>query len=172
MKKADGESSIYKDEAGRWHGYVSLGKKENGRRDRRHVSGQRRADVVRKVRELEAKRDAGTATMAGKSPTVAQWLEHWLDAVEVARKVRPSTLTRYRQLASNQLIPGVGHHRVDRLQPEHVERLYAHLLNQGLAAATVLQAHRVLAKALKVGNAEGQGRSQRLHSGGRAQRQA
>src|SRR3954463_3331346 len=43
---------------GRWHGFVSMGKKENGRRDRRHVSGARRADVVTEVRAIEAERDA------------------------------------------------------------------------------------------------------------------
>ncbi len=40
-QRANGESSIYRDEDGRWHGYVSLGLKDNGRRDRRHVSGER-----------------------------------------------------------------------------------------------------------------------------------
>ncbi len=148
-KRANGESSIYKDNAGRWHGYVSLGLKDNGVRDRRHVSGAKRADVVAKVRALEAKRDAGTAGAAGKAPTVGQWLEHWLDTI-AARKVRPSTLHRYRQLVTHQLLPGIGHHRLDRLQPEHAEKLYADLEASGLAAATVLQAHRVLSRALKV----------------------
>jgi integrase len=75
-RAASGESSIYQDEDGRWHGYVSMGLKENGRRDRRHVSGMKRGDVVAKVRDLERKRDAGTAGAAGKAPTVRQWLEH------------------------------------------------------------------------------------------------
>lgn len=47
-RAASGESTIYRDEAGRWHGYVSMGLKANGVRDRRHVSGQRRADVGRR----------------------------------------------------------------------------------------------------------------------------
>src|SRR4051794_7346105 len=147
--RAAGESSISRGSDGRWHGYVSMGLKEGGRRDRRHVAAAKRAEVLRMVRELERKRDAGTATAAGKVPTVAQWLEHWLDTV-AARKVRPSTLIRYRQLVVNQLIPGLGHHRLDRLQPEHVEKLYANLLVSGLAPASVLQAHRVLSRALKV----------------------
>lgn len=148
-RAASGESSIYRDEDGRWHGYVSMGLKENGRRDRRHVSGAKRADVVAKVRELEQKRDAGVAGAAGKAPTVRQWLDHWLETI-AARKVRPSTLVRYRQLVTNQLGPGIGHHRLDRLQPEHVEKLYNDLQDRGLAAATVVQAHRVLSRALKV----------------------
>ena len=148
-RAASGESSIYKGADGRFHGYVSMGLKENGRRDRRHVSGLKRAAVVAKVRELERKRDAGTAGAAGRSPTVGQWLEHWLDTI-AARKVRLSTLVRYRQLVANQLVPGVGHHRLDRLQPEHVEELYSGLLARGLSPASVLQAHRVLSRALKV----------------------
>jgi integrase len=32
-----------------------MGKKENGRRDRRHVSALKRAEVVAKVRSLERK---------------------------------------------------------------------------------------------------------------------
>ncbi len=148
-RSASGESSIYQDGAGRWHGFVSMGLKQNGQRDRRHVSAKRRADVVVKVRELEVKRDAGTAGAAGKAPTVRQWLEHWLGNI-AARKVRPSTLARYRQLAAHQLIPGLGHHRLDRLQPEHVEKLYGDLLDRGSAPASVLQAHRVLSRALKV----------------------
>jgi integrase len=148
-RAAAGESSIFRDSDGRWHGMVSMGLTDNGARDRRHVSGQRRADVVRKVRALEGKRDAGTGGAAGKAPTVTGWLEHWLDTI-AAPKVRPSTLQRYRQLVTHQLAPKVGHHRLDRLQPEHVERMYAELLASGLSSATVLQAHRVLSRALKV----------------------
>src|SRR3954453_9212422 len=94
-KAASGESSIYRDTDGRWHGYVSMGLKEGGRRDRRHVSGQRRADVVRKVRALEQKRDAGTAASAGRAPTVKSWLSHWCDTIAAGR-VRPRTLESYR----------------------------------------------------------------------------
>lgn len=50
----------------------------------------------------------------------------------------------------NQLAPELGHHRLDRLQPEHIERAYADLLASGLSASSVLQAHRVLSRALKV----------------------
>ncbi len=45
-----------------------------------------------------------------------------------------------------QLVPGLGHHRLDRLQPEHVEKL----LDQGAAPASVLQTHRVLSRALQL----------------------
>ena len=148
-RKANGESSIYQDANGVWHGKVSMGLKDNGERDRRHVTGRRRADVLRKNRVLEQQREAGMAAAAGRSPTVGSWLDHWLNTIAV-RKVRPSTFTRYEQLVRLHLIPGLGHHRLDRLQPEHVEALYGRMHDSGQAPASVLQAHRVLSRALKV----------------------
>ena len=148
-KRASGESSIYRDEDGRWHGFVSMGLKDNGRRDRRHVSGARRADVVAKVRAIEAKRDAGLVDAAGRPPTVGEWLDHWLDNI-AARRVRARTLESYRSTVRLHLRPGVGHHRLDRLQPEHLERLYGALADKGLSPASILRAHRVLSRALRV----------------------
>jgi integrase len=148
-RSAAGESTIYRDDAGRWHGYVSMGLTDNGRRDRRHVSGKKRADVVTKVRELEQKRDTGIGGASGKAPTVGQWLEHWLTHI-AARKVRASTLESYESKVRTRIIPLVGHHRLDRLQPEHVEAMFARLEGDGLSPATVLQCHRILSRAIKV----------------------
>jgi integrase len=148
-RRSDGESSIYIDKDGRWQGYVSMGAKEGGLRDRRHVSGKRRVDVVAKVRALEAKRDAGVAGGSGRSLTVAAWLDHWLENIAV-RRVRPSTFRWYSTVVHRHLVPALGHHRLNRLQPEHVEALYRKLEADGLASATVLQVHRVLSRALKV----------------------
>ncbi|MCA0329542.1 MAG: site-specific integrase [Actinobacteria bacterium] len=148
-RAANNESSIHQDDTGRWHGYVSMGLKEGGRRDRRHVTGATRREVVAKVRALETKRDAGTALAAGTPPTLEVWMGEYLDNV-AARRVRPSTLERYRSLARVHIVPRIGHHRLDRLQPEHVERLYTDMAAASLAPASVLQAHRLLSRALKI----------------------
>lgn len=148
-RASSGESSLHEDAAGRWHGYVSMGLRTGGQRDRRHVSGARRGDVVRRVRALEAQRDAGTAVQAGRTPTVGWWLDHWLTTI-APQRVRPSTLQGYESLLRYRIVPALGHHRLDRLQPEHLERLYAHLRREGLATSSVLKCHRVLSRALKV----------------------
>src|SRR3954469_9399644 len=152
--RASGESSIFKGEDGRWHGFVSMGKKDKGRRDRRHVSGAKRADVVAKVRAIEATRDAGMVEAAGRPPTVGEWLDHWLDKIAASR-VRARTLESYESIVRLHLRPGIGHHRLDRLQPEHLERLYAALADKGLSPASILRAHRVLSRALKVASQRG-----------------
>jgi integrase len=132
-KRASGESSIYQDEDGRWHGFVSMGRKENGRRDRRHVSGAKRADVVTKMRALENKRDAGIVLEAGAGAvTVGGWLDHWLSTIAV-RRVRPTTLEGYESKVRVHIRPALGHHGLERLQPEHLEQFYAAKLAAGLA---------------------------------------
>lgn len=49
-----------------------------------------------------------------------------------------------------------GHHRLDRLQPEHVEAAWRALEDEGLSPATALLNHRILSRALKVAMQRGQ----------------
>lgn len=85
----------------------------------------------------------------GLAPTLDAWLAHWLDTI-AAPRLRPSTLTTYRGYVRNRVVPNLGRHRLDKLQPEHLEALYAQLAADGLAPASVLQIHRIISRALKV----------------------
>ena len=147
-RASNGESTIYQDADGRWHGYVSVGFTLMGKPDRRHVTGKTRAVVVAKVRDLERKRDAGTLS-AVSTPTVAEWLEHWLTTI-APRRVRQRTLESYESAIRKHLVPGLGRHRLDRLRPEHLDQLYSALLDAGYSPATVLRHHRILSRALTV----------------------
>src|SRR6195952_1834694 len=147
-RASNGESTIFKGADGRWHGYVSVGFKLNGRLDRRHVSSMKRSVVVDKVRELERKRDSGTVTETS-TPTVAAWLDHWLTNI-APRRVRQRTVESYESSVRKHLIPVIGRHRLDRLRPEHLDQLYTALLDAGYSPATVLRQHRILSRALTV----------------------
>ena len=148
-RKANGESSIVKGNDGRWHGFVSLGLREHGKPDRRHVSAKTRGEVVAKVRELEQKRDAGLAPVAGKSMTVGEWMDHWLSIAK--RTVRIQTYVGYESYVRRHIKPALGHHRLDRLQPEHLEAFYTQLADaKGLSPAMQLQQHRIISRALKI----------------------
>jgi integrase len=82
-RKPNGASSIYLGSDGTWHGRVTVGFKDDGSPDRRHVRGSSEAVVTKKVRMLERQRDAGTVARAGDRWTVAAWLEHWLETSRV-----------------------------------------------------------------------------------------
>ncbi len=92
---------------------------------------------------------------AGRVWTVEEWLTYWVENI-AARAVRENTLSGYRVAVNVHLIPGVGAHRLDRLEPEHLERLYSEDDPLGQRPATAHQAHRTVRTAL--GEAERRGR--------------
>jgi integrase len=154
-RKPNRRSSIYLGHDGWWHGWVTIGVKDDGSPDRRHRMGRTEAAVTRKVRELERSRDSGHLANPTTDLTVAQWMEIWLTTI-APRRIRQSTLeSTYTPKVRNRIIPGLGKHRLDRLTPEHVERFYTRLEAEGLAPATVLQIHRILSRALKVATQRG-----------------
>jgi integrase len=148
-RKPNMESSIYLGEEGRWHGRVTMGIKSDGSPDRRHRSGRTEAEVKRKVKALEKLRDAGRAPKAGRIPTVEQWMSAYLDTIAV-NKLKPRSLDDYWSKTRNDIVPGVGKHRLDRLRPEHLDQMYADMVRAGHAPSHVLKVHRILSRALKI----------------------
>src|SRR5665811_1765768 len=70
----------------------------------------------------------------------------WLAATAV--RVRPSTLSGYTVDVHRHINPAIGRHRLDSLEPEHIEHLYTVLLDKGLNAGSVHHVRRTLNKAL------------------------
>ncbi|MFE9937091.1 tyrosine-type recombinase/integrase [Streptomyces hirsutus] len=148
-RKANMESSIYLGNDGWWHGRVTVGVKDDGSPDRRHRMARSEPEVRRKIRELEKLRDKGRAPKAGRKPTVAQWMTIYLDTI-ASLKLKPRSLDDYWSKTRNDIIPGVGQHQLDKLAPEHLERMYADMLREGHAPSHVLKVHRILSRALKI----------------------
>ncbi len=145
------ESSVYEGRDGWWHGRVTMGVKNDGSPDRRHRRGKTESEVRRKVRDLEKLRDAGRAPKAGRAPTVEAWMTTYLSTI-ASLKLKPRSLDDYWSKTRNDIIPGVGRHRIDKLAPEHLERMYADMLREGHAPSHVLKVHRILSRALKIAN--------------------
>ncbi|AKN71599.1 integrase [Streptomyces sp. PBH53] len=146
-RQPNGASSIYLGGDGRWHGRVTVGVKDDGSPDRRHVSRKTRVEVTKVVRELERHRDKGTVRKAGQTWTVKTWLTHWVENIAAAH-VSENTIDGYRVAVYHHLIPGLGAHRLEKLEPEHLERFYKKMQDNGSAAGTAHQAHRTVRTAL------------------------
>ncbi|MFF7193060.1 tyrosine-type recombinase/integrase [Streptomyces sp. NPDC008079] len=143
------ESSIYFGDDGWWHGRVTMGVKSDGSPDRRHRMAKTETEIKRKVKELEALRDKGRAPKAGRKPTVEKWMTTYLTDI-ASLKLRPRSLDDYWSKTRNDIIPGIGQHRLDKLEPEHLERMYRSLLEAGHAPSHVVKVHRILSRALKI----------------------
>jgi excisionase family DNA binding protein len=144
---ANGRSSIYQNAEG-WHGRVTVGVKDDGRPDRRHVRGKTKAEVTAKVRKLEKLRDESRVPKDGQRWTVAKWLTYWIENIAVPPNVSENAHSGYSVDVRKHLIPGVGTHWLDRLEPEHLEKLYAKMQRSGLAAGTAHHVHRTIRNAL------------------------
>ena len=149
-RASNGESSIYQDASGVWHGWVTMGIKANGQADRRHRQGKARKVVADKVSQLEAERNEGHKQKAGGRQRVSDWVTYWLENV-----LEETTADDYRTLVETHIVPDLGGHWLEMLEPEHVEVFYRKLRKKGLAPSSVLKIHRVLSRALKVAHQRG-----------------
>ena len=131
-----------------------MGVKSDGRVDRRHVRGKTKVEVARKVRELENHRTAGTKSEAGRPPTLEVWLRRWLDTVAGPR-IKPKSYASYESDLRTHLIPKLGGHRIDRLETEHIEAMFAAMTRAGSAPGTVHHVKRTLNAALNEAVARG-----------------
>ncbi|GHD70940.1 site-specific integrase [Streptomyces mirabilis] len=146
-RQPNGRSSIYFGKDGKWHGRVTVGIRDDGTPDRRHVERKTRAEVTSAVSELEKQRDAKTVRKPGKAWTVKTWLTHWIESV-APLAVNDNTMVGYRVAVRKHLIPGLGAHRLDRLKPEHIEVFYANMQANGSKPGTAHQVHRTFRTAL------------------------
>jgi hypothetical protein len=79
--------------AGRWRGEISAGFDGAGRRIRRKVSGQTKAAVQNKLKELHLHIDAGISRPAPSNHTLRRACQDWLAAGLSGRSPRPSART-------------------------------------------------------------------------------
>ncbi|SDJ21775.1 Phage integrase, N-terminal SAM-like domain [Actinokineospora alba] len=140
-RNPNGRSSIYFGADGYWHGRVTMGVKDDGSTDRRHVKRKEHDDVVQEVQKLERQRDGGVVKKSGAAPTVAEWLTHWVENIS-APTVRYRTIQGYRIDVYNHLIPRIGKHRMDKIEPEHFEKVYAALIKAGNKPGMAHHVHR------------------------------
>jgi integrase len=104
-------------------------------------------------KEARARWEAlGTAAREGKLATRGSaTLSHYLTATwlpHAATRVRATTLRRYEALLRVHVVPRIGDVKLSKLRPAHVQSVIDAMISDGAAAASVLQAHRVLSSAL------------------------
>jgi integrase len=124
---------------------IDLGRDHNGKRQRIFKSGFRREDDANKeLRRILRELDEGT--LAKPDPrTVAEFLHQWL-AEYATRKVAPTTIERYRELAAH-VTRAIGSVELTKVTTLQLQRMYNSLLDsgkkngKGLAVKTVRHVH-------------------------------
>ena len=140
-KRANGEGTVYQRADGRWVAVIPL---ENGKRKFIYRKTQREA-----IKELQLANQAkmqGTFITTGEQ-TLEAFLTDWLQNT-AQPNIRPRTYIRYRQLITLHILPVLGKVKLQKLTPQHLQKLYNQKLEEGCAPQSVKHMHRLLHKAL------------------------
>jgi integrase len=150
-RQPNGQSKIYLGADGAWHTYVTVGRKADGTLDRRHIRGKTATAVADKVEALKAKLRIGHIPEVGKAPTIGAWLEEYLTVI-APRRVRANTLQGYASTLRHNVIPAVGHIRLDRPLAEIVRELELFFsgFERRVAPEHAVRTYRILSRALKI----------------------
>jgi integrase len=108
----------------------------------RSVYGKTRKDVADQLAVLIAKTKAGLP-LAVESWTLERFADHWLKHM-VGPRLRPSTLSSYRETLRLHILPTLGGINLRALTPTHVRTLLPHKAADGLGARSIQIIHSTL----------------------------
>jgi len=141
-RRGNGEGSIYLRKDGRWTGCITL---EDGKR--KSFYGKTRKAVQEQMKVALREQQRGLL-VAGSQEKVGDFLTHWLENVH-KHTIRSRTYGRYEEIVRLHLVPGIGHHPLQKLTHQHLQSFYTKKLNDGFSATTVISFHNLLHKALE-----------------------
>jgi len=126
---------------------IDVGRNSTGKRQRQFIAVRgNRAAADKRLREVMSSLDRGLPLVTSKI-SLQNFLAEWIRTH--SSKVRDRTIYGYRNVLKRYVSPRLGHVPLTRLQPSHIEELYASLLGEGLSPRTITQLHRILKKSLK-----------------------
>ncbi len=116
-RRLSGEGSVTKRKDGRWMArfYITL---PNGERKRQHIVLKDKNEVLRRMNEEMTQADRGMAVVHDRR-TVAEWIEYWLDEIDVD-KVKDSTHDMHRRQLERWVISEIDNITLTNLKPDHI----------------------------------------------------
>ena len=131
---------------GLWRGEVTLGYTEDGKRDRRKVSGQTKAAVLDKLRELHKDLDKGIIPKAGYAHyTVRQAAEDWLANGLDGRSAKT---IKKNQNVLEPILKVAGARKLRELSAAEVRQALSKM-STGYSSAAVTMGHLALKRAIR-----------------------
>ena len=144
-RRGNGEGYISHDPArNRWRGSLAWTDPDGAAR-RKAFSGPTRGAVTRRMDALRAELAAGRRPASTR--TLADYLAKWLEAER--SQVRPATWIHREGHIRRYIVPAIGHVRLGKLTPAHVEEMTAGMLARGLSPGTAAASRTSLSKALR-----------------------
>lgn len=146
-RRGNGEGSITKLKNGLWMGRVTIGRKEDGKVERKSLYGSTRAEVSAKMIALQNEVQSGNYISA--EMTLKQWLPTWLKDYK-AINLKPKIYDVYEMQINHNIIPEIGHIELKELRQQDIQKFYNKKYNngKGLSSATIRKIHNIINSAL------------------------
>jgi integrase len=146
-RRGRGEGSIYQRADGTWCATYSAGYNADGKRIRRTVFGETKDEVTGKMARVQTSKLDGTLAETSKT-RLAAYLERWLE--DASRPmIRKTTHANYKAVIHNHINTRIGGIPLQKLDPSHVQGLYAEMERDKVSAHVRRMTHAVLRRALK-----------------------
>lgn len=153
-RRGAGDGTLFKRKSdGYWVGGIELPAGPNGKRRMKRVVRKDRNECLAELRKIKADAAAGQIAISA-SPTLGKWLDYWQTSILPRRKVKPGTITSYRNTVRLYLKPELGTKRLDRIEPADIRDLYTRL-EARVSGRAAQKAHIVLNLAMKAAVRDG-----------------
>lgn len=127
---------------------ISLGRGLDGKPKQQWITVKgSKKDAEKKRTEILHQLDSGTFIKPGKI-TMSEYLERWLK--DYAKpNLSPRSYERYSGIIYRHITSDIGNIALNALRPEHLQKHYTNMLNNGLSVRTVKYHHAVIHKSLQ-----------------------
>jgi integrase len=141
-RRIKGEGSVYQRKDGRWVAVIPL---EDGKR--KFIYCKKQSEALKELQLATQSRMQGVL-ITTSDQTLSVFLTSWLQDT-AQYHVRARTYIRYCELVTLHILPVLGTIKLQKLAPQHLQRLYNVKRQQGYAPQTIKHIHRLLHRALK-----------------------
>jgi integrase len=139
--RSPGEGCVVQRPDGRWQGSLQVEGK------RKTVYGKTEREARTKLLQIQKQLgQSGSIPQPGRR-TVSELIDYWLE--NTGGSLKPRTVVDYRYRCDRYIRPQIGSVKLSRLEPTHLQKLYANLQAKGLKRAAN-QVHRILHRALSL----------------------
>ena len=148
QKRGAGEGSICKRKDGTWQGAVTIGRDRSGKQKRKYFYGKTRNEVSKKLTKTINELNNRTFIDNSTNPTMRVWLHTWLWEYK-RNSIKAKTFEQYETILRVHAMPNIGDIQVSNLKPEHLQKIYNNMYENGISARTIHILNTVLHGALK-----------------------
>ena len=147
-RSVHGGGSVYQRRSeGKERWVAAMKDPETGKRLERYAKSQKEAYEL--LEQMKSEIRQGTL-VAGSRQTVGKYLQEWFENIQ-KQAVRPTTYLKQEPLLTQDILPAIGHIQLQKLTPQHIQKLYSEKLGEGWKPGSIRNLHKILHKAL--GNA-------------------